>query len=52
MNLTPMCAVRAPPVKLPTTRLCVHVLQATPEIHSSAAESLRKEICALLTLVE
>lgn len=52
MNLTPMYVARAPLVKPPTTRLYVHVLQATLEILSSAVESSRKEICAPLILVE
>jgi len=52
MNLTPMYVAKAPPVKPPTTRLYVHVLQDTLEILSSAVESSRKEICAPLTLVE
>lgn len=52
MNLTPTYVARAPPVKPPTTRLYVHVLQATLEILSSAVESSRKEIFAPLTHVE
>lgn len=51
-TLTLMCAVRGLPVKLQTTRLYAPAPRATPETHSSAVGSLRRETCVILALAD
>ena len=47
-----MCADRGLPARLQTTRLFAPVPRATPETHSSAAGSLKRETCVILALAD